>query len=121
MANIRWGRIIAGAFCLELALIILFVPLISVFSIPTLAPFVVAGCFAVGFLVSWLFLRKVPERRPLHGALIGVLATLIYLGLGMFAPGGIGSIIASYGTLLFILANAMRIAGSIAGAFAIRR
>ena len=121
MLKIQWGRVIAGAVCLELALIIVFVPLIAKYGVPTLGPFVTAGCLVFGFLVSWWFVRKVVARHILHGTLMGILATLIYLGLGVFAPGGLASIAAEYGVFTFVLANALRIIGCIAGAMAARR
>jgi hypothetical protein len=46
---------------------------------------------------------------------------VIYLGLGVFAPGGLGPVVAEYGALMFILGNALRIVGCICGAMAVRR
>jgi len=121
MAKIQWGRVILGAVCLELALIVVFVPLLARYGVAALGPYVTAGCFVFGVLVSWWFVRKVVARHILHGALLGLFATLIYLGLGVFAPGGLSSIAAEYGMSTFVLANILRIIGCVVGAMAARR
>ena len=117
-ARLRWGWIVAGAVILEVGLIILFVPMLRFMDISRLAPFAGIGTFGLGFLVSWWVVRKVPGRRLLHGALIGVLATIIYVGLCMTNPdGGIASVVAMYGPVLFVVGNGLRIVGTMAGAW----
>ena len=72
---------------------------------------------ASGFhLVSWWILRKVPSAPMLHGALIGIVATAMYLGLVFAQPGGFAAAVGTYGVPLFWLSQAMRIAGCVAGA-----
>jgi hypothetical protein len=115
--KLRWNWIIAGAVILEVALIILFVPMLMYTNISKIAPYAGIGTFGLGFLVSWWIVRKVPGRRLLHGALIGVLATIIYVGLCMANPGGIASVAAMYGPVLFVVGNGLRIVGSTAGAW----
>jgi hypothetical protein len=119
-STLRWGWIVAGAFLLELALTIVFVPLLILTGLPKLAPFVPIGTFGLGFLTSWWVMRKIPGRRVLHGTLIGVLATLIYVGLCMIQPEGISPVIAGYGPFLFVFANGLRVVGTVAGSFAYR-
>ena len=116
-SKLRWGWIIAGAFILEIALIILFIPMLQLVDISRIAPFAGIGTFGLGFLVSWWIVRKVPGRRLLHGVLIGILATIIYVGLCMTNPDGIGSVIAMYGPVLFVVGNGLRIVGTTAGAW----
>ena len=110
-----WGRIIAGAILLELALIVVFVPLLAIYDIATLGPYVAAGCVVFGFAFGWWTVRKVRSRRLLHATLVGVVATLIYLGLCATQPGGIATVAAAYGTTLFVLGNGLRILGAAAG------
>ena len=114
-STLRWGWIIGGAFLVELVLIVFVVPLLMLMELPKLAPYVPILTFAVGFLISWWVMRKIPGRRVLHGTLIGVFATLIYVGLCMIQPNGISSVIAGYGPFLFVVANGMRIAGAAVG------
>ena len=115
--GLRWGWIIAGAFILEVALIIVFIPMLRFMNISQLAPYAGIATFGLGFLVSWWVVRKVPGRRILHGTLIGVLATIIYVGLCMTNPDGIASVVAMYGPVLFVVGNGLRIVGTAAGAW----
>lgn len=116
-AKLRWGWIIAGAVILEVALIILFVPMLMYMDVSKIAPYAGIGTFALGFLVSWWIVRKVPGQRILHGVLIGVVATIIYVGMCMANPGGIASVVAMYGPVLFVVGNGMRVVGTAAGAW----
>jgi hypothetical protein len=119
--RIRWGRIIAGAFLLELALAVVFVPLLVVVELARLIPFVVAGCFVFGFACGWWVARKLRARQVFHATAAGILATALYLGLGVFNPdGGIRAIVEMYGPATFVLANLMRILGCTAGGWASR-
>lgn len=121
MTKIRWGRIIAGAFLLELALIIVFVPLISVAGLDRLIPSVVVGCFVFGFAAGWWVARPLPGRQVFHATATGILATAIYMALGAFNPdGGLRAIVAGYGPFAFVLGNLLRILGCTAGGFAVR-
>src|SRR5688572_18673849 len=80
-ARLQWGRIVVGALLLEIALIIVFVPLLMVSPTPLVLNLVVVGCVVFGFVVSWWAVRRVRSRPVFHATLIGVLATLIYLAL----------------------------------------
>ena len=116
--GIRWGRIVAGAFFLEIALIVLFVPLLAWWEMASLVPFVPFGCLGLGFAAGWWVVRKVRSRPILHGVLVGILATVIYLLLCLANPDGIAAIVAAYGPFLFVLSNVMKIVGAAAGSFA---
>jgi len=119
--KIRWGRIVAGAILLELALIVVFVPLISVVGLPRLIPFVAVGCFVFGFACGWWVARKVRGRQVFHATAAGILATALYLGLGMLnADGGLRAVVDGYGPITFVLANLLRILGCAAGGYANR-
>ena len=118
--GIQWGRVVAGAFLLEVALIVLFVPLSLRTGMAPLVPFVPVGCLALGFVFGWWVVRKVRSRPVLHGTLVGIVATAIYLILGLANPEGIGSVVAAYGPFLFVLANVLRIAGCAAAGFVYR-
>jgi hypothetical protein len=120
-AKIRWGRIVAGALLLELALGIAFVPLISVVGLDRLIPFIVVGCFVFGFACGWWVARKLRGRQIFHATAAGILATALYLGLGAFSPdGGLRAIVEGYGPVTFVLANLLRILGCTAGGYANR-
>ncbi len=117
--TIYWGRVIGGAFLLELILFAVLVPIGGV----NRTLFLVAvpiGTFVFGYLVSWWVFRKVRSALWVNAALLGALATLIYLGI-VIASAGIGAAIATYGLPLFVFANAMRVAGCLVAAFHLQR
>jgi hypothetical protein len=113
--SIRWTRVILGALLLEVVLLVTLVPL-SFLNMTLFLTAVPIGVFVFGYLVSWWILRKVPSALMLHGALIGIAATAMYLGLVFAQPGGFAAAIGTYGVPLFWLSQAMRIAGCVAGA-----
>jgi hypothetical protein len=112
--TIRWMRIVLGALLLEVVLLVTLVPL-SFVNMTLFVTAVPIGAFVFGYLVTWWILRDVPSARILHGTLIGIVATAIYLGLVFAQPDGYAGAVEIYGTPLFWFANAMRIAGCIAG------
>lgn len=118
--KLRWGWIVLGAILLEVALILLFMPMMRFTDISKIAPYAGIGTFGLGFLISWWIVRKVTGRRVLHATLIGVLATMIYFGLCMTSPDGIGSVVAMYGPFFFFFGNGLRIVGCALGGFAYR-
>jgi len=115
--SIRWGRIVAGAFLLEIALVILFIPLLALVDISALTPYAGIATFGLGYLAGRWVARKAPARRVLHATLAGVLATVIYLGLCMVGPGGLAEAVRIYGMPLFIIGNGLRIVGCAAGGY----
>jgi len=116
----RWGRIIAGAFLLELLLIIALVPPLQLLGPERVIPFASPAVLIFGFGVAWWILRKVSHRRVLHGALIGTFATAIYLLMCLANPSGLRGVVAMYGTVMFIVGNGLRILGCVAGAYAVQ-
>jgi hypothetical protein len=118
--KIQWGRIVAGALLLEVALIIVFVPLLSMVDMAILGPVITIGVFVFGFAITYWIVKRVRARHVLHGTLIGVLATAIYILLCVVQPGGIALVIAMYGPVQFFLGNALRILGCAAGGFAVQ-
>ena len=123
--KLHWGRILGGAFLLELLLFAMLIPIGLTFGMPG-APgatdftvFFIAvpvACLVAGYAMSALLLRRTTTRRRLHGALLGVTATLLYLAVCAMQPGGVPAVIAGYGALLFWATQALRIAGCVLGA-----
>jgi len=116
--RLHWGRIVAGAFLLELVLILALVPPLQILGPEKVIPFVYPACLVLGFGVAWWILRNVSHRPLLHGALIGIVATAIYVVLCVISPDGIQGAIAEYGVFGFIVANGLRILGCVAGGYA---
>jgi hypothetical protein len=123
--KLHWSRIVGGAFLLELVLFAVLVPVGLTFGMPG-APgatdftvFFIAvpvGCLVAGYAISARIFRRTFTRHALHGALLGVTATLLYLAICAVQPGGIPAVIAGYGALLFWASQALRIAGCVLGA-----
>ena len=126
--GIRRGRIVIGGVLIEVVLIALAVPLLAFVPNP-LAPgaqgsgdftvfflSVALACFAVGALFGWWVARPLSSQRALHGALTGIVATAIYLGICSIPPTTVPAVIAAYGPFWFFTANGLRIAGSVLGA-----
>ena len=119
--RIRWGRVLLGGFLVELVLILLSIPMFLLVGIEGVLVVIAPLCFIVAFAVSWWILRKVPSSGALHGLLIGLVTTVIYLGLNVAQFGSIMPVVEMYGPFMFVLANGLRVAGAIAGgAFAER-
>ena len=116
--KIHWGRIVVGAIALELALIIVFVPLLSRVDMSILAPIIGVGCFVFAFAWGWWVVRRIQGRYVFHATATGVLATLMYLGLCLANPdGGIRAVVAMYGPIYFVFGNMLRILGCAAGGY----
>src|SRR5712672_465464 len=109
--SLRWGRILAGAFLLELVLIIALVPPLQILGPEKMVPFVYPAVLVLAFGVTWWILRKVQHLPLVHGALIGIVATALYILMCFANPEGIRGVIAMYGVFGFILANGLKIVG----------
>jgi hypothetical protein len=115
-SSIQWLRIVVVAVLIELALILLAIPFYLTLSDNGFIVAVLIAIVVVPFLITRLAARKIHSRLLLHGFLIGVVASLIYLGLLVPQPGGIQSAADMYGTAIFLLANILRIAATVLGA-----
>ena len=127
--RIRWGRIVIGAVLLEAVLIVAAIPLLGFVANP-LAPgaqsasgdytiffvSVAVACFVVGALAGWWVARPLSSQFMLHGALTGIVATAIYLGICSIPPTTIAAVVAAYGPFWFFLANGLRVVGATLGA-----
>jgi hypothetical protein len=127
--RIRWGRILVSAVLLEAVLMVAAIPLLGFVANP-LAPgaqnasgdytiffvSVTVACFVVGVLAGWWVARPLSSQFMLHGALTGIVATAIYLGLCSIPPTTIAAVVAGYGPFWFFLANGLRIIGASLGA-----
>lgn len=127
-ATVRWGRIVAGALLLEAALFAVLIPIGMVFGMPappgaghqpldTTVFFIAVpiACAVLGFLFG-LWVARNAARAILHGALLGVVATIIYLAICSIPPSTISAAAAMYGAPLFVAVNGLRIVGCVAGA-----
>src|SRR5260370_34996319 len=109
--SIQWGRVLLAAFLMELVLFAIAVPLflsgagrVLIYVVP---PAALIATFAV---TVWLG-RRITSKFVLHGVLIGVVGTLIYVGLTPAQPEPCQN----------WLPHASRVAGGAAGGWALPR
>lgn len=115
--SIQWVRILLVALLIEAALIVAAIPIfLAGISQQAFIAAVLVAIVVVPFLLTRWAARKVRSRVVLHGFLIGIVATLIYLGLLLPQPGGIGAAVDLYGPAIFALANGLRILATVLGA-----
>src|SRR5215475_5036374 len=94
MRMIRWGWILVGGFFTELAIFAVAIPLALLIGPESLlyiaSPASLVAAFGFGLWVA----KKTPQHRLLHGALVGVVAMLIYIGMSLGRPEPIAYFIA---------------------------
>jgi putative membrane protein (TIGR04086 family) len=86
MKNIRWGWILLGGFLAEVAIFLAVIPLSLVMGQQSLLYTAPIASFVATFVFGIWVARKAHERLVLHGVLVGVVATLIYVGMGLGRP-----------------------------------
>jgi hypothetical protein len=108
VTQIRWGRILLGGLFIELTMFAIVLPLNSLsqqaayYSVPVLA-------LATAFLFGRWAARPLKAQFVLHGVLVAVAASVMYIALTT-AMGVISSVL-----LLYHLSNGIRIVGGAAG------
>jgi len=103
--NIRWKRVLAGAFLAEVGIFVLFIPAVLLLGQQIAMYVAVAAAFAMTFLFGVWVGRGIESRFVLHGVLLGILAILIYVAISLAQPE----------PLLYIIANGLKIVGGVAG------
>jgi putative membrane protein (TIGR04086 family) len=86
MKDIRWGWILLGGFLAELVIFLAVIPLSLVVGQQSLLYTAPIASFVAAFVFGIWVARKAQQRRVLHGALVGIVATLIYVGMGLGRP-----------------------------------
>ena len=105
MNRLRWGRILLAAFFTELGIFAIFIPVLvkygegpAQYTVPPLA-------LVMTFLFSAWAGKRVGSRFVLHGSLIGIVATLMYVALTLGQPE----------PFIYIVAHGLKIVGGAAG------
>lgn len=107
MKSIRWGWILLGGFLAELAVFAIVIPLSLLAGQASLVYSAPPASFAATFLFGIWVARKASQRRLLHGALVGVVAMLIYVGMSLGRPEPIA----------YVIAHVLKVLGGAAGGF----
>jgi putative membrane protein (TIGR04086 family) len=109
--SIQWGRVLLAAFLMELVLIAIAVPLTLSGEGRTLVYVVPPASFIATFAVTVWLGRKIASRPVLHGALIGIAGSIMYVVLSRGQPE----------PWPYLLAHVLKVAGGAAGGMALAR
>ena len=125
--RIYWVRVLLGGFLIEVVLLIV---LLGGFAsagvdiangVSTASAVIIGvGCFAAAFVIVLWLCRGIESHLVLHGFLMGLVATLIYVGL-VAGSGQMTAALAAYGPATFVTVNAVRIVGAVCGGVACER
>src|SRR5271163_443173 len=109
--TIHWGRILLGGLLAEVALILAIVPLSLRLGENFLHYTAPPGSFVTCFLGARWVCRRIEAHFILHGAMVGVVAALIYVALTRAQPE----------PLAYVVAHALKLAGGACGGFVAQR
>jgi putative membrane protein (TIGR04086 family) len=104
-AGIHWLRVLLAGFLAEVSVIAIVLPIALLFgknTLPYSAP--AASLLACFGFAAWVG-RRLTSRFVLHGILVGVVATLIYVALTRAAPE----------PLAYLVAHALKLLGGASG------
>jgi hypothetical protein len=125
--KIQWSRVLLGGLLIEIVLLVVLVGGFALAKVDlaagvsTLSAVIIGvGCFAAAFLIVWWMGRAIRSHLVLHGLLMGLVATLIYMGL-VAGSGQMSTALAAYGSVTFVIVNAARLVGGALGGAACAR
>ncbi len=82
LSGIRWWWVLLGAVLTELSLFVLVVPLYMLPNGATIVLYIVGpACLAAAFVFGWWTARRAGASFALHGTLVGIAASLIYIAM----------------------------------------
>ena len=109
--QLRWGRILAGGFLAELLVFAIVFPTLYLFGQQAFLASILIASAAMPFIFAVWVGRGIESRFVLHGALVGLVAALFYLGLAWGQPQ----------PLLYKIAHGLKVVGGAAGGLAASR
>ena len=112
--KIRWGIIVVAAFVIEAALFAILIPVQILFGMQVFQVAVPVAVVVITFVLTMLFGRRIHAQFLIHGLLIGLIATLIYLGL-LVSLRAVPTALATYGLFMFVVINVSRIVAAMMG------
>jgi hypothetical protein len=110
-ARIHWLRVLIGGFLAEASVFVVVIPVLLLHGQHALLYAAPAASLVTCFLFALWVGRGVDSRLILHGALVGVVATLLYVGLTRARPE----------PFAYLVAHALKILGGAAGGFVAER
>jgi hypothetical protein len=103
--ELRWGRVLLGGFLAELLVFAIVFPVLYLFGQRAFLASILIASAAMPFVFAVWVGRRIESRFVIHGALVGVVAALVYLGLAWGQPQ----------PLLYKIAHGLKLIGGAAG------
>jgi hypothetical protein len=103
--NFHWGRALVGGFLAEAAVFAVVIPVFLLFGEHAVHYAVPPACLVMTFLFAVWVGRRIESHFVLHGIVVGVVATLLYVGLTLARPE----------PLVYVVAHGLKLAGGAAG------
>ncbi|HWY08562.1 MAG TPA: TIGR04086 family membrane protein [Candidatus Acidoferrales bacterium] len=110
-ARIHWLRILLGGFLAEVSVIAVVIPVSLLFGKQAVPYAALLASLLSCFLFALWVGRRIDSRFVLHGILVGLVATLLYVGLTLGRPE----------PLAYLVAHGLKILGGAAGGFVASR
>lgn len=104
-AHIHWVRACIGGLLAELTVFAIVFPARSLFGQRAFLASILVASAIMPFVFAMWVCRRVESRFVLHGALVGIVAMLFYLGLAWGQPQ----------PLLYRIAHGLKVVGGVAG------
>jgi hypothetical protein len=101
----HWGRVLVGGFVAELLVFAIVFPVLHLFGQQAFLVSIPIASAVMPFLLAIWVGRRVKSFFVLHGALVGAVAALVYIGLAWGQPQ----------PLLYQISHSLKIAGGLAG------
>src|SRR6185295_11321843 len=109
--RLRWGRVLVGGFLAELLVFAIVFPALYLFGQRAFLASILVASAVMPFIFAVWVGRRVESRFVIHGALVGLVAALIYIGLAWGQPQ----------PLLYKIAHGLKVVGGIAGGVVVSR
>lgn len=106
--RIHWVRACIGGLLAELTVFAIVFPVRALFGQRTFLTSILVASAVMPFVFAVWVCRRVESRFVLHGALVGIVAALFYLGLAWGQPQ----------PLLYKIAHGLKVVGGLAGGVA---
>ena len=103
--QLRWGRVLIGGFLAELIVFAIVFPVQYAFGQQAFLASILIASAAMPFVFALWVCKPIESRFVLHGALVGLVAALIYVGISWGQPE----------PLLYKVAHGLKVVGGVAG------
>jgi hypothetical protein len=125
VTRLRWLRALAAAFMAEVSLIVVAVPIYAALGNqagPTLNAVVPTASFVIFIFAGWWAARPESRNAVLEGALTGIWAVVLYIGLGLVTSQFVkGTSVTDGFTTPYLIAHALKIIGGALGGWLVSR